>query len=103
MPGCAITVCDTEGTVIFQNGKSLDTFKAAGDLRGKSLKPCHSDHSLEIMRQMIDNGSTNAYTINKNGIKKMIYQSVWLKDNGDVGGLVEISMVIPEQMQHFVR
>ena len=33
---------------------------------------------------------------------KMIYQTAW-KENGEVAGLVEISMVIPEDMPHYVR
>lgn len=103
MSECAITVCDTEGTVIFQNPKSLDTFKAAGDLRGKSLIPCHSEHSLEKIRQMIKDGGTGTYTIEKNGVKKMIYQSAWHKADGTVGGLVEISMVMPGETPHYIR
>ena len=37
-----------------------------------------------------------------NGLKKMIYQSAW-KENGEVAGFVEISMVIPEDMPHYVK
>ncbi|CUQ61167.1 Uncharacterised protein [Dorea longicatena] len=44
----------------------------------------------------------NAYTIEKNGVKKMIYQTAW-KQDGVVGGLVEISMEIPGEMPHYMR
>ena len=40
--------------------------------------------------------------LQKNGLKKMIYQTAW-KENGVVAGLVEISMVIPEDMPHYIR
>lgn len=33
----------------------------------------------------------------------MIYQSAWRDSSGAVGGLVEISMVIPAEMPHYVR
>jgi hypothetical protein len=32
----------------------------------------------------------------------MIYQTAW-KEDGKVAGLVEISMVIPDDMPHYVR
>ena len=32
----------------------------------------------------------------------MIYQSAWRRD-GKVAGLVEISMEIPDEMEHYVR
>jgi hypothetical protein len=44
----------------------------------------------------------NCYTIEKEGIKKLIYQAPWY-DNGKLSGLVELSMVIPFIMDHFVR
>ena len=50
----------------------------------------------------MDEGGKNVYTISKKGIKKMIYQTVW-RCKGEVGGLVEFSMEIPEEMPHYVR
>lgn len=32
----------------------------------------------------------------------MIYQAAW-RENGEVAGLVENSMVIPEDMTHYIR
>ena len=46
---------------------------------------------------------TNAYTIEKAGVKKLIYQAPWFHDGGVFGGLVELSMVIPMEMPHFIR
>ena len=99
---CAVTVCDTQGIVIYMNDKSKETFKSAGDLIGKSLIPCHNENSRKIIVHLLETGGTNVYTIDKNGVKKMIYQTAW-KENGKVAGLVEISMVIPEEMPHYVR
>ena len=44
----------------------------------------------------------NVYTIEKNGIKKLIYQSPWF-ENGEMKGLVELSLEIPFEMPHFIR
>lgn len=99
---CAVTVCDTEGTIVYMNGKARETFAKYGDLVGRNLMSCHSEQSRQKIRGMLATGGTNAYTIDKNGVRKMIYQTAWMKD-GKVGGLVEISMVIPAEMPHYVR
>ena len=44
----------------------------------------------------------NVYTIEKNGVKKLIYQSPWYKE-GIYAGFVEISLEIPLEMPHFIR
>jgi hypothetical protein len=84
------------------NDKAKATFAAHGDLIGKSLIPCHNERSRAIIADLLASGGSNAYTILKNGMKKMIYQTAW-KENGEVAGLVEISMVIPEDMPHYIR
>ena len=99
---CAVTVCDKEGVILYMNDKAKETFASHGDLIGKSLIPCHSERSRGIISELLATGGSNAYTIQKNGVKKMIYQTAW-KENGKVAGLVEISMIIPEEMPHYVR
>lgn len=96
---CAVTVCDTEGTVLYQNGRSREV---NGDVRGKSLIPCHNERSRAIIRRLLDEGGRNAYTIEKKGVRKFIYQTVW-RHGGKVCGLVEYSMEIPAEMPHYVR
>lgn len=99
---CAVTVCDKEANIIFMNDKARSTFASHGDLLGKNLKDCHPEHAWKTIQTLLENGGSNAYTIFKKGVKKMIYQTAWLQ-NGAVAGLVEISMIIPEDMPHFVR
>ena len=99
---CAVTVCDKNGVILYMNDKAKETFAKHGDLIGKSLIPCHNENSRAIIADLIKTGGTNSYTIFKNGLKKMIYQTAW-KENGEVAGLVEISMVIPEEMPHYIR
>ena len=84
------------------NDKAKETFASHGDLVGKNLMGCHSERSKEIIRHLLATGGSNAYTIEKNGLRKMIYQTAW-KQDGKVAGLVEISMVIPSDMPHYIR
>jgi hypothetical protein len=54
------------------------------------------------MKRLLETGETNAYTIEKKGVKKLIYQAPWYED-GQYGGFVELSLEIPAQMPHFIR
>ena len=100
----AITVCDTEGTVVEMNEKSALTFSKDGgkDLLNKSLLECHPEKARQMILNMIKNKTTNVYTIEKNGIKKLIYQCPWYHE-GKIGGLVELSFEIPLEIPHFIR
>ena len=101
---CAITVCDLEGKVIFMNERSRATFDKDGrTMLGQNLMPCHSEKSQEKIRHMIATDTVNCYTIDKQGVKKMIYQTPWRDSDGNVRGMVEISMVIPQDMPHYIR
>lgn len=71
-------------------------------LIGSNLMDCHSERSVAIIKELLATGGVNCYTIDKKGVKKMIYQTAW-RDNGSVAGLVEISMEIPEEMPHYIR
>lgn len=99
---CAVTVCDKEGLVIYMNECARATFASSGDMVGRNLMPCHNDRSRGIIARMLSTGESNSYTITKNGRRKMIYQTPWRKD-GEIAGLVEISMVIPDEMPHYNR
>lgn len=100
----AVTVSNKEGIIIYMNEKAAGTFEKWGgkSLIGKSLMDCHSQRSRDIMQHLIETASSNTYTIEKNGQKKLIHQSSWFV-NGEVAGLVEISIVLPENMPHFIR
>ena len=75
---CAITVCDKEGKVLFQNKVSRGLFQRDGEtMVGKRLMPCHSDHSRGLIGEMLATGNTHCYTITKKGRKKLVYQTPW--------------------------
>lgn len=100
----AITVCDTQAIIIYMNDRSAETFVNDGgqDLIGRSLYDCHSPHSNDIIRELLATGKSNIYSIEKNGRKKLICQAPWFKE-GVIAGLVEISIILPDPMPHFIR
>ena len=100
----AITVSDTDGTIIYMNDKSAATFGKYGgmDLVGSNLQDCHKPDSWEKITDIMKNSSSNCYTIEKEGIKKLIYQAPWY-NRGKLSGLIELSMEIPDVMDHFIR
>lgn len=102
---CAVTVVDTDCRIIYMNERSRITFanRGGGDLIGRNIMDYHNERSRGIIRRLLSEGGSNAYSIWKEGVKKMIYQTVWRKPDGSPGGLVELSMIIPEEMPHYIR
>jgi transcriptional regulator with PAS, ATPase and Fis domain len=100
----AVTVCDAQGIILEMNDQAVRTFAADGgrSLLGKNFWDCHPELAREKIRRIMETQTTNCYTIEKNGVKKMIYQTPWY-EKGVFRGLVEISLVIPSAMSHFVR
>lgn len=105
----AVTVSDKDGNVIYQNDSSIDV---NGDARGRNLEQCHNPKSWEMICHMLKEDVSNVYTISKKGKKKLIYQTPWYDDNGETkaengkripAGLVEFSIILPEEMPHFDR
>ena len=95
----AVTVSDKDGNVVYQNDSSCEV---NGDVRVKNMMGCHNERSQQIIRHMLEHAATNVYTISKKGKKKLIYQTPWY-ENGEVCGLVELSIIIPEEMPHYDR
>jgi PAS domain S-box-containing protein len=100
----AVTICDTEGTVLYMNDKSAKVFESDGgrELIGKNLLDCHPGASRIKLKEMLDNQTENTYTIEKKGKKKIIHQSPWYT-NGKYMGFVETAIEIPYELPHFIR
>jgi PAS domain S-box-containing protein len=100
----AITVSDENGTIVYMNNKSAETFANDGgrELIGKNLFECHNENSNNIIEKIISSRETNVYTIEKKGIKKLIYQAP-VYDGDTFLGLTEISIELHENMPPFNR
>jgi transcriptional regulator with PAS, ATPase and Fis domain len=102
-PG-SIFVCDTEGILLEMNDRAAESVKEDGGwaLIGKNILDCHPEPAKSKMKDMLRTHEPNIYTIEKKGVKKLIYQTPFFKD-GSFAGFVELSLVIPFEMPHFVR
>jgi PAS domain-containing protein len=102
-PG-AITVCDSQGTILFLNDQAVAVFKSQGGrgLVGTNLLDCHPEPARAKLGRMMEHLQSNVYTIEKKGRQRLIYQTPWYRD-GRYAGFVELSLEIPDPMPHFVR
>ncbi len=100
----AVTVCDKEGIILEMNDKAAKTFEKDGGLAliGKNMLDCHPDPARGKVERLLDGQRKNVYTIEKNGTKKLIFQSPWYRD-GKYAGFVEFSFEIPFEIPHFIR
>jgi PAS domain-containing protein len=102
-PG-AFTICNRDGIIIEMNDRSIQAFEKDGGsaLIGKNVLDCHLEPARTELKNMLASGKTNVYTIEKNGLKKLIYQAPWYSD-GEYRGFVELALEIPVTMPHHVR
>ncbi len=102
-PG-AVTVCDAAGIIIAMNDRSAEAFADDGgrDLIGKNALDCHPEPAATLMRSLLTEPRVHAYTIEKRGVKKLVYQAPWYHE-GVFGGLVELILVLPADLPHFIR
>lgn len=100
----AITVTDREGKILEMNAKAAKTFEKEGGAKliGKNVLDCHPELAKAKLRAIMENRKPNVYTIEKAGVKKLVYQTPWNKDGG-YRGVIELVLEIPFQMPHFVR
>ncbi len=100
----AITVCDEAGIILEMNERSRAAFAEDGGaaLIGKNLLDCHTGTARDKVASLLETKTLNCYTIEKKGVKKLIYQSPWYED-GVYRGIVEISLPIPHRIPHFLR
>lgn len=98
-----VTVCDRQGVIVLMNDQACQGYaKGADSLIGTNLLDCHPEPARSMVAELLANPRCNSYTIEKDGVKKLIYQSPWYQD-GQYMGFVELSLEIPYQMPHFLR
>lgn len=85
------------------NDRARATYAHRGNLIGYNLFDCHNDRSKDIIRRLLSTGETNTYTVQKNGIKKLIFQTPWRDEAGNIAGLAELSIPLPTDLPHYNR
>ena len=100
----AITVSDADGVILEMNDVSAEHLAKDGGrkLIGKNMLDCHPEPARGKAERLLGKKQVNIYTIEKNGVKKLIYQSPWYI-KGKFAGFVELSLEIPFEMPHFIR
>ena len=101
-PG-SVTVCDAQGIILYMNQRAVKVLSGSGqNLEGRNLLDCHPEPARTKLAELMKSQTANSYTIEKNGVKKLIHQSPWY-DNGGYMGFVELSIEIPFEMAHHIR
>ena len=102
-PG-GVTVFDADGVITEMNDKAAKIFEENGGrvLIGKNVFDCHPEPARSELKRLVETCQRNVYTIEKNGVKKLIYQSPWYL-NGAYAGFIELSLEVPFELPHFVR
>jgi hypothetical protein len=100
----AVTVTDASGTVIAMNRRACETFAAKGGaaLIGTQVMDSHPPRAREKVGELFEKQTLNVYTIEKDGRRKLIYQSPWFR-NGRFAGFVELSLPLPAEVPHHRR
>ncbi len=100
---CAVTVADRDCVILYQNRQARELYRNHGNLIGKSMLNCHNERSRAIIARILHEGGTNTYTITKKGRKKLIYQTPWRNERGEIAGIAEFSIILPEELPHYNR
>ncbi len=72
------------------------------ELIGRNLLDCHPEPARSKTQSLLESHGTNVYTIEKRGVRKLIFQAPWYLD-GEFAGLVELAFELPAVLPHFVR
>ena len=99
-----ITVCDREGMILDMNNKACRVFEKNGGskLIGTNVLDCHPEPAMKKLKQMMEARVENCYTTEKNGVKKLVFQTPWFIDE-EYMGFIELQIEIPLNMPHFQR
>jgi PAS domain-containing protein len=114
----AATVCDRQGVCLYLNERAAQVFAKDGGraLIGRNLLDCHPETARARFAAQLAAPAPNSYTIESRerkepaqgsflqttGVRKLIHQIPWYKD-GVFSGVVELSLVLPESLPHFIR
>jgi PAS domain-containing protein len=100
----AAMVCDRQGICLYVNEHAARQFAKDGGraLVGRNLLDCHPEPARAQFAAQLAKPSPNSYTIEKNGVRKLIHQIPWYR-HGSFAGVVELGFELPATLPHFVR
>ena len=100
----AVTIRAKDGTILDMNEKSKKTFLKPGreKLIGENVLDCHPEPARSLLDDMLHHPRTNIYTVEKEGLKKLIFQTPWY-DGKEYAGFMELSIVLPVDIPNRVR
>ncbi|MDD2464501.1 MAG: PAS domain-containing protein [Desulfobulbus sp.] len=92
----AVSVCDTQGTIVAMNRMAAAMFAKYGgeQLIGSSLFACHPEPANVLLRALLKEQRANTYFTEKKGERKLVHQAPWY-DQEQFAGLVETVIVLP--------
>ncbi len=96
-----VEVCNRDGILVEINDRGI-AFEGGKIHVGDSVLACHPEPARSKLAHLLATGERNVYTIEKNGARRLIYQAPWFVD-GQMAGVVELALDIPEVIPHFVR
>ena len=102
-PG-TVSVCDKNGVIIDLNDAALRLFAEDGGkkLLGSCIFDCHPEPARSKFKELMQSRRQNIYTIQKDGRRKLIFQTPWYLD-GEYAGYLDMSVEIPWEMPHYNR
>ncbi|MFH1349428.1 MAG: diguanylate cyclase [Pseudomonadota bacterium] len=100
----AILVCAPEGIILEMNNQAEKMYQRLGGrgLLGSNIYDCHPEPARTKLKLLMEKQQENIYTTEKNGIKRLIYQTPWYTE-GHYSGFVEIALILPLSIPHFIR
>jgi transcriptional regulator with PAS, ATPase and Fis domain len=102
----ALVICDRKGMLTYLNDAAAAMYAPFGGyaLLGKSVfDGCHKQQaSNDKMIEIMETRKPHTYSIERDGVKRLIHQMPHIIDD-EVIGIVELAIVIPFEMPHFVR
>ena len=102
-PG-TITVCDQDGVIIDLNDAAVRQFADRGGrgLIGSLIFDCHPEPARTKLAELFESRKQNVYTIQQQGLRKLVFQTPWFRD-GQYSGYLDMTIEIPWAMPHFDR
>ena len=98
----SVTICDKDGKILYMNEMAVNVLSHGQQIIGNNLLDCHPEPARSLLADMLENPRTNVYTVEKEGVKKLIFQTPWY-DGDNYAGFMELSMVLPAVIPNRVR